>query len=117
MSKYVLEVDTLIFNGFDKSLRIIKKQKNVNRKLERFVHGKHIVICSNHKRTACSWTVLCVREGIGQYSDRLHADQGHRGHMTRNEKAYWMIKRDLLPVIALYIHTRARTHAHALLKI
>ena len=81
----------------------------MNRKLERYEHDKRVVICSNHKRTACSWTVFCLREGVGQCSDRLHADRGHRGHMTRNEKAYWMIKRDLLPVIALNTSTHART--------
>jgi hypothetical protein len=74
------------------------------------VHNKHAIICSNHTRIACSWTVFCAREGVGQYSDRLHDDRGHRGHMTRNEKAYWMIKRDLLPVIALRTHAHARTH-------
>ena len=102
------------FWRFDKSLRIVKKQKYsyVNRKLEHYVHNKHVVICSNQKRIACSWTVFCVREGVSQYSEKLHADQGYRGHMTRNEKAYWMIKRDLLPVIALHTHTHTHTHTH-----
>jgi hypothetical protein len=35
--KYFLEVDTLILDGFDKSQRIVKKQKYVNRKTERYV--------------------------------------------------------------------------------
>lgn len=33
VSKYVVEVDTLIFYGFDKPLRTVKKQEYVSRKL------------------------------------------------------------------------------------
>ena len=54
MSKCVSEVGTLIFGGFDKSVEIVKKQKYVNRKLESYMHDKHVVISSNHKRIACS---------------------------------------------------------------
>jgi hypothetical protein len=49
---------------------------------------------------------LLVSDGVGHCSDTLHTDRGvgeggggQIGHMTRNEKAYWMSKRYFLPVI------------------